>query len=162
MVCALQTTCRLNGERGEREAEGKKGFRGLSPSGVEGRAEASDGGVSGGPARKAQFGEYRQDGSDLYPRAEDRPRSMKSSDAAVEAWNGHGLPELARARREKVERINRDLNERRSLAVRPGSQPAERFESTPRTPYERQLNRGGRRTCGVRAAVRRPTNTLTP
>ena len=134
MVCALQTTCRLNGERGERGAEGKTGFRGLSPTGVKGRAEASDGGVSGGPAREEQFVEYRQNGSDLYPRAEDCPRSMKSSDAAVEAWNGHGLPERARARREEVKRINRDLNERRSPAVRPGSQPAERFQSTPRTP----------------------------
>ena len=65
-------------------------------------------------------------------------------------------------RREEVERINRDLNERWSLAVRPGSQPSERFQSTPRTPSERQLNREGRRTCGVRAAVRRPTNALTP
>ena len=30
-MCAQQTTCRQNGERGEREAEGKTGFRGLSP-----------------------------------------------------------------------------------------------------------------------------------
>lgn len=30
-MCAQQTTCRLNGERGERGAEGKTGFRGLSP-----------------------------------------------------------------------------------------------------------------------------------
>ena len=73
MMCALQTTCRLNGERGERKAEEKTGFRGLSPVGVKGRAEASDGGVSGGPAGKAQFGEYREDGSDLCPRAEDCP-----------------------------------------------------------------------------------------
>ena len=85
MMCALQTTWRLNGERGEREAEGKTGFRGLSPAGVKGRAEANDDGVSGGPARQAQFVEYRQNGSDLWPRAEDCPRSMKSSVAAVEA-----------------------------------------------------------------------------
>lgn len=79
-MCAQQTTGRLNGERGEREAEGKTGFRGLSPAGaaraqwsrstgwrdlcdqrpdglgadgVKGRAEASDGGVCGGPARQA-------------------------------------------------------------------------------------------------------------
>lgn len=86
-MCAQQTTCRLNGERGEREAEGKTGFRGLSPAegprreqwsratrwrdlcdqrpdghgadGVKVRAQASEDGVSEGQARKAQFVEYR-------------------------------------------------------------------------------------------------------
>ena len=89
---------------------------------------------SGGPARSVQFVEYRQDANDLCPRAEDCPRSMKSSIASVEAWNGHGPPELARAHREKVERINRDLNERRSPAVRPGSQPAERYRQRRSSP----------------------------
>ncbi|HPG00711.1 MAG TPA: hypothetical protein PLE77_11625 [Kiritimatiellia bacterium] len=28
--------------------------------------------------------------------------------------------------------------------------------------YEQQLDHEGRRTCGVHAAVRKPTNTLTP
>jgi hypothetical protein len=74
---------------------------------------------------------------------------MKSSAwASVEAWYGHGVPELARARREEVERINRDLNERRSPAVRPGSQPAERFQSTPRTRSARP--RGARATARPR------------
>ena len=123
---------------------------GLGADGVKGRAEASDGGVSVGPARQAQFDEYRQDGNDLCPRAEDCPRSMKSSIASVEAWNGHGPPEPARARREEVERINRDLNERWSLAVRPGSQLAERFQSTPRT---RSARPGGERAT---ARPRRP------
>ena len=31
-MCAQDTTHRLNGESGEREAEGKTGFRGLSPA----------------------------------------------------------------------------------------------------------------------------------
>ena len=38
--------------------------------GTEMRAMASEDGVSGGQARKAQFVEYRQNGNDLCPRAE--------------------------------------------------------------------------------------------
>ena len=34
------------------------------------RAEASDDGVSEGPARQVQFVEYRQNGNDLWPREE--------------------------------------------------------------------------------------------
>ena len=56
---------------------------------------------------------------------------MKSSDAAVEAWNGHGLPERARARREEVKRINRDLNERERHPVPEASRLSVSVARTP-------------------------------